>query len=106
MDRSSVKRRRSRFSGLRLLCAQAGIERILINGSFVTDRVEPNDVDCMLLHGPSYRARSRKAGLLRRGLPFIELKIVKRDEYDFFANTIFASDRDMMAKGVVEVVVA
>jgi hypothetical protein len=35
------------------LCRGAGIIRILINGSFVTNRLEPNDVDCVLLQGPS-----------------------------------------------------
>jgi hypothetical protein len=86
------------------LCARAGVERVLINGSFVTDHEEPNDVDCVLLQGPTYRSRSRDAVLLRRGLPFVELRIVKRDEYDFFANTFFASDRNMVTKGIVEVV--
>lgn len=36
------------------LAWRAGVERILINGSFVTDIMEPNDVDCALLIGPGF----------------------------------------------------
>jgi hypothetical protein len=85
------------------LCLRAGIVRILINGSFVTDRLEPNDVDCVLLEGANYDEDSREADELREGLPFIEIKIVGEDDYRFFAHTLFASDRDMITKGVVEV---
>jgi hypothetical protein len=31
------------------LSARAGIQRIVLNGSFVTNIIEPNDVDCVLL---------------------------------------------------------
>ena len=31
------------------LAARAGAERLVINGSYVTDVLEPNDVDCVLL---------------------------------------------------------
>lgn len=31
------------------LARQAGVLRIVLNGSFVTDVLEPNDVDCVLL---------------------------------------------------------
>jgi hypothetical protein len=33
------------------LARRAGIERLILNGSFVTDAFEPNDVDCVLLMG-------------------------------------------------------
>ena len=82
---------------------RAGIIKVLINGSFVTDRLEPNDVDCLLLQGPHYRASSPEAAELRAGLPFLEMKIVALADYDFFARIIFATDRDGIPKGVVEV---
>ena len=85
------------------LCIRAGITRILINGSFVTNRDQPNDVDCVLLQGPKYRSRSVQAAQLRKGLPFVELRIVRRPEYDFYRDQFYASDRDMIAKGVIEV---
>jgi len=86
------------------LCMRAGIECLLINGSFVTDREEPNDVDCVLLQGPRYDAESDPAADLRQGLPFLEIKVVSREEYDFFARIVFASDRAMITKGVLEVI--
>lgn len=36
-------------------------------------------------------------------LPFLEIKIVNADDYLFFCDTLFASDRDMIAKGMIEV---
>ena len=36
------------------LARRAGVERIVLNGSFVTDIMEPNEVDCLLLIGPGY----------------------------------------------------
>ena len=33
---------------------RAGVQRIVLNGSFVTDIIEPNDVDCALLLAPDY----------------------------------------------------
>jgi hypothetical protein len=33
------------------LAKRAGVQRIIVNGSFVTDKLEPNDVDCVLLRG-------------------------------------------------------
>jgi len=85
------------------LCKDAGIVRVLINGSFVTDVLEPNDVDCVLLQGPDYHRNSVAAGQLLEGLPFLELKIVESAEFDLYAEVLFASDRDLEAKGIVEV---
>jgi len=31
------------------LAKRAGVQRIVVNGSFVTEKLEPNDVDCVLL---------------------------------------------------------
>ncbi len=36
------------------LARRAGVLRIVVNGSFVTDKMEPNDVDCVLLIGPGF----------------------------------------------------
>jgi hypothetical protein len=36
------------------LARRAGVERLVINGSFVTDVFEPNDVDCALHVGVSF----------------------------------------------------
>jgi hypothetical protein len=86
------------------LCKSAGIARCLINGSFVTNAPEPHDVDCVLLQGPLYRRNSSAARELSKGLPFLELKRVRQRDFDFFINVMFATDRQMIAKGLVEVI--
>ena len=87
------------------LCRRAGVARLLINGSFVTAKQEPNDVDCVALQGSGYRSNSSAAAELRHGLPFTELKIVNEQDYERFRDVLFASDRHMIGKGVVEVLV-
>ncbi len=88
------------------LCKKAGIARCLLNGSFVTDVLEPMDIDCVLLQGPKYKTKSSFARKLVVGLPFIELKVVGKEEFEFYASKVFASDRNMVRKGVVEVLLA
>ena len=36
------------------LARRAGVLRLIVNGSFVTETYEPNDVDCALLLGDNY----------------------------------------------------
>jgi hypothetical protein len=40
------------------LAKRAGILRVILNGSFVTDVFEPNDVDCALLLSTRFPSRS------------------------------------------------
>ena len=42
------------------LARRAGVTRLVINGSFVTDVPEPNDVDCVLLVGPGFPSQSQR----------------------------------------------
>ncbi|MEK6675456.1 MAG: hypothetical protein AABZ47_07355 [Planctomycetota bacterium] len=42
------------------LTIRAGVQRIVLNGSFVTDIMEPNDVDCALLLADNYPRDSRR----------------------------------------------
>src|SRR6266566_439212 len=59
------------------LAARAGVARIILNGSFVTDIIEPNDVDCVLLI-PAGPIKDRQAFReLRAGLPFLDIVIVR-----------------------------
>jgi hypothetical protein len=44
---------------------RAGVIRLVVNGSFVTDKLEPNDIDCVLLIGPDFpRNEAAEAELL------------------------------------------
>ena len=86
------------------LAKRAGVERIVLNGSFVTDIMEPNDVDCVLLAGAGYPDNQAAADALDDGLPFLEIAIVPRRAFDKLVNKFFATDRFGKPKGVVEVI--
>lgn len=101
------EQRQAQADSLRWLlpvCRQAGISRMLINGSFVTARDEPMDVDIALLQGPAYSAMSDSAAEIRQGLPFLDIKVVNEQDYSFFINSLFVRDRSRVSKGVIEVI--
>ena len=86
------------------ICRQAGIARLILNGSFVTDRREPRDVDCALVAGDGYEPNSEADILLQAGLPYLSLEIVStQGALDHLVNEVFGSDRMGRAKGLIEV---
>ncbi len=85
------------------LAKRAGVERIVLNGSFITDKLEPNDVDCVLLISPGYPIYAAAAEELSAGLPFLEMKLVAQAEFDEFVNVTFGTDRMGIPKGLIEV---
>ena len=86
------------------LARKAGVKRIILNGSFVTDRYEPNDVDCALLIDEEFLKDPAAQAELEAGLPFLEIKLLGQADFDVMVETVFGSDRDMVPKGVFEVV--
>ena len=86
------------------LARRAGVKRIVLNGSFVTDRYEPNDVDCALLIDAGLLKDPVAQSEIAAGLPFVEIKLVSQTDFDYMVETVFGSDRDMVPKGVVEIV--
>ena len=86
------------------LATRAGVERIVINGSFVTDISEPNDVDCVLLIGPGFPHDPGAEAELIQGLPFLDIDLVRQDGWDRLVETVFATDRHYNPKGMIEVV--
>jgi hypothetical protein len=86
------------------LAVQAGAERIVLNGSFVTDIIEPNDVDCVLLFRPGRRRDAKSLRELRIGLPFLEIAMVDDEEFDVLVNSFFKADRWGNPKGMVELI--
>jgi hypothetical protein len=86
------------------LCKRAGVQRLIINGSFVTDKWEPNDVDCVLLAGRDFPYDGEAELELREGLPFIQLAIVDEELFDRYVQVIFGTDRKSVPKGVIEVI--
>jgi hypothetical protein len=86
------------------LATRAGVERIILNGSFVTDIIEPNDVDCVLLIGHKFAGAAAAELEINAGLPFMEIKLVERAEFDEYVNVIYGSDRMGVSKGMIEVI--
>ena len=85
------------------LARRAGVQRIVVNGSFVTDRLEPNDVDCVLLIEPGFPQDAAAEAELIAGLPFINFELVDIEGFRQFTEKTYATDRDLTPKGMVEV---
>lgn len=85
------------------LARRAGIQRIVLNGSFVTDIIEPNDVDCVLLVRDSDEGEHAAEGELSNGLPFLDISLVGPVDFEDFVGNLFAVDRTGDAKGMIEV---
>lgn len=83
---------------------KAGIHRIVVNGSFVTDIMEPNDVDCILLIERGYPKDPQGDAELEAGFPFIDFHRVGEDDFRVFVEEIFGTDRKTVPKGVIEVI--
>ena len=86
------------------LARKAGVDRIILNGSFTTDKTEPNDVDCVLLMRERFPIDADAEAALHEGLPFLDIKLVNQEGFELLVETIFASDREMQPKGMIEVV--
>jgi hypothetical protein len=80
------------------------VKRLVLNGSFVTDEVEPNDVDCVLLVALDSPRGDEVAAELRAGLPFLAIDVVDQNDFDFFVEKFFVTDRDRVPKGMIEVI--
>ena len=85
------------------IARRAGVLRLVINGSFVTDVLEPNDVDCVLLIGEDFPNDHDAESELLAGLPFLEIQIVKEKTFTLLVEKIFATDRVQRPKGMIEV---
>jgi hypothetical protein len=86
------------------LARRAGVRRIVVNGSFVTDKLEPNDVDCVLLIGPDLPHDAAAEADLLAGLPFINMELVDPEAFRQFTERTFATDRNLVPKGMLELV--
>ena len=86
------------------LAKRVGVERIVVNGSFVTDKLEPNDVDCVLLIGNDYPNDTDAEAELLSGLPFMNLELVDSEAFKLLTEDTFATDRDSTPKGMIEVI--
>jgi hypothetical protein len=83
---------------------KAGIRRVIINGSFVTAKAAPNDVDIVVLPGPEYPRREPTCEEQLARWPFLQI-LVATDEADLeeWSLADFGTDRNRRPKGVVEI---
>ena len=86
------------------LAVRAGVQRIVLNGSFATDIMDPNDVDCVLLIGRGFPADAAAEAELNVGLPFLEMKLVGKADFEDYVNVTFGTDRMGVPKGMIEVI--
>lgn len=79
-----------------------GIARIIIDGSFVTGRLSPGDVDVVILPGPDANLDELPNDL---DYPFLQV-IIAADASDLVAWAIndFGTDRRGRTKGVIELI--
>ncbi len=86
------------------MAKKAGVQRLIINGSFVTDVFEPNDVDCAMLLSADFPVDPAAAASLSDGLPFVDLLMAEAQEFAILVEQLYATDRNSISKGVIEVV--
>ncbi len=86
------------------LAKLAGIARLIINGSFVTDGAEPNDVDCVLLMAEGYPYERQADAEIEAGLPFLDIRVVDQDGFDAYIGRMFGTDRYNNPKGMIELI--
>ena len=84
---------------------QMGVKRVILNGSFITEKVAPNDVDLGVL--PDARSHGDLLAMLRdedRIWPFLHVFVAADDEdVVVWIASEFGTDRNRRVKGVVEV---
>ena len=98
--------RRAQMESLRWLvdlARKVGVVRLVVNGSFVSEKYEPNDVDCVLLAGSGFPLDPAAEAELADGLPFMQISLVEQAEFDIITGTIYATDRQAIPKGMIEV---
>jgi hypothetical protein len=84
---------------------RAGIVRLILNGSFITAKVSPNDVDLAILPGPGYPRDQPTSGAEETLWPFLQVFVAADDtDLEAWAIQIFGTDRNLRSKGFVEVI--
>lgn len=84
--------------------AKAGALRVIVNGSYVTTKLAPNDVDVVILPGADYPRNEMHVSQLSLRWPFLQI-FVAVDDADLIQWSLrdFGTDRFRRPKGVVEV---
>jgi len=82
-----------------------GVRRVIVNGSFVTSKRQPNDVDLVVLPGAEEGSEDVAIDLEPAEWPFLQILVAADDEdLERWATIDFGTDRQGRDKGVVEVI--
>jgi len=83
---------------------RGGVRRLIVNGSFVTAKAAPNDVDLIILPGPDYPGDQSSPTDDELRWPFLQVLVAAdEDDLERWALQDFGTDRNQRPKGVVEV---
>jgi hypothetical protein len=82
----------------------AGVARLIVDGSYVTSKESPNDVDVVILPGTDYPRHESPALANSERWPFVHVEVAV-DVLDFeeWADRDFGIDRNQRKRGVVEI---
>lgn len=82
---------------------QDDVLRLIVNGSFVTAEPVPDDIDCVALGGPTFGHHGISIHEWRTPVPFVHLEVGDAIIFKEYVDGVFASDRLLRPKGMVEV---
>ena len=108
---SSSPRRAALEEPLRLLAevaVDAKAAHLYLNGSFVTDKESPGDIDAVLILPDDFDPKGPHAARIRHlhrayGLDIERVRAGDTEERDHLLVSFFGTDRDGVRKGLVEV---
>lgn len=109
---TSTERRRELESPLRLLkqvAVDAGAVALYLNGSFVTDKESPEDIDAVIVLPDDFDTQGVHARQLRElhqtyGLDIERVAAHDTEERDYLLTIFFGTDREGKGRGLLEVV--
>ncbi|MBI3468129.1 MAG: hypothetical protein HY000_34415 [Planctomycetes bacterium] len=82
------------------LAKRIGVKRFIVNGSFVTAKQHPIDVDCVALADQLTGSRDERE--LEEGIPYVSVYLTVQPVFERFVRNFFASDDVHVPKGMVE----
>jgi hypothetical protein len=83
---------------------RADIQRVIVNGSYVSAKTAPNDVDVVVLPGAEYPRGELACSEQEARWPFLQILIAVDDsDLEEWSLHDFGTDRNRRSKGVVEV---
>lgn len=103
----ATPKRRELMQSLRWLierCELDDVLRLVVNGSFVTDKTDPEDIDCIALIGPTFGSRAMNPPEWHTPIPFVHLELADAIIFQEYIDRIFGLDASLVPKGMVEAI--